>query len=82
MPSWNLVTKPSELSFEQAACLPTAWLTAYRMLFTRGRPAAWLDRSGAGCRGRGRDSVDCARSVCGDPHLGDRSVRGKACSRG
>ena len=28
--------KPAELSFEQAACLPTAWLTAYRMLFTRG----------------------------------------------
>ena len=26
-----------ELSFEQAACLPTAWLTAYRMLFTRAR---------------------------------------------
>jgi NADPH:quinone reductase-like Zn-dependent oxidoreductase len=31
------VPKPPELSFEQAACLPTAWLTAYRMLFTRGR---------------------------------------------
>ena len=27
--------KPAELSFEEAACLPTAWLTAYRMLFTR-----------------------------------------------
>ena len=25
-----------ELSFEEAACLPTAWLTAYRMLFRRG----------------------------------------------
>jgi NADPH:quinone reductase-like Zn-dependent oxidoreductase len=24
------------LSFQEAACLPTAWLTAYRMLFTRG----------------------------------------------
>jgi NADPH:quinone reductase-like Zn-dependent oxidoreductase len=24
------------LSFEEASCLPTAWLTAYRMLFTRG----------------------------------------------
>jgi NADPH:quinone reductase-like Zn-dependent oxidoreductase len=36
VPSWNLVPKPPELSFEQAACLPTAWLTAYRMLFTRG----------------------------------------------
>jgi NADPH:quinone reductase-like Zn-dependent oxidoreductase len=37
VPERNLVPKPPELSFEQAACLPTAWLTAYRMLFTRGR---------------------------------------------
>jgi NADPH:quinone reductase-like Zn-dependent oxidoreductase len=37
VPKWNLLPKPKELSFEQAACLPTAWLTAYRMLFTRGR---------------------------------------------
>jgi NADPH:quinone reductase-like Zn-dependent oxidoreductase len=36
VPQRNLVPKPPELSFEQAACLPTAWLTAYRMLFTRG----------------------------------------------
>ena len=26
--------KPDGLSWEHAACLPTAWLTAYRMLFT------------------------------------------------
>ncbi|HUO70504.1 MAG TPA: zinc-binding dehydrogenase [Solirubrobacteraceae bacterium] len=37
VPKRNLVPKPSELSFEAAACLPTAWLTAYRMLFTRAR---------------------------------------------
>jgi NADPH:quinone reductase-like Zn-dependent oxidoreductase len=37
VPRRNLLPKPAELSFEQAACLPTAWLTAYRMLFTRGR---------------------------------------------
>jgi len=36
VPRWNLLPKPPELSFEQASCLPTAWLTAYRMLFTRG----------------------------------------------
>jgi NADPH:quinone reductase-like Zn-dependent oxidoreductase len=36
VPRRNLIPKPSGLSFEQAACLPTAWLTAYRMLFTRG----------------------------------------------
>jgi NADPH:quinone reductase-like Zn-dependent oxidoreductase len=37
VPRRNLIPKPAELSFEHAACLPTAWLTAYRMLFTRGR---------------------------------------------
>jgi NADPH:quinone reductase-like Zn-dependent oxidoreductase len=36
VPRWNLLPKPPELAFEQASCLPTAWLTAYRMLFTRG----------------------------------------------
>ncbi len=35
VPRRNLVPKPSSLSFEEAACLPTAWLTAYRMLFTQ-----------------------------------------------
>lgn len=34
VPTWNLLPKPAELSFEEAACLPTSWLTAYRMLFT------------------------------------------------
>ncbi|MPY09484.1 zinc-binding dehydrogenase [Arthrobacter bussei] len=34
VPERNLVPKPPELTFEEAACLPTAWLTAYRMLFT------------------------------------------------
>ncbi|MGH2877192.1 MAG: zinc-binding dehydrogenase [Solirubrobacteraceae bacterium] len=36
VPRRNVIPKPEELSFEHAACLPTAWLTAYRMLFTRG----------------------------------------------
>jgi NADPH:quinone reductase-like Zn-dependent oxidoreductase len=35
VPRHNLVPKPASLSFEEAACLPTAYLTAYRMLFTR-----------------------------------------------
>ena len=34
VPRHNLVPKPAGLSWEHAACLPTAWLTAYRMLFT------------------------------------------------
>lgn len=36
VPTANLVPKPPELTFAEAACLPTAWLTAYRMLFTVG----------------------------------------------
>jgi len=36
VPRRNLIPKPPDLSFEEAACLPTAWLTAYRMLFGRG----------------------------------------------
>ncbi len=35
VPERNLVAKPAELSFEEAACVPTAWLTAFRMLFTK-----------------------------------------------
>jgi NADPH:quinone reductase-like Zn-dependent oxidoreductase len=35
VPRSNLVPKPAGLGFAEAACLPTAYLTAYRMLFTR-----------------------------------------------
>ena len=35
VPAGNLLPKPPELTFEEAACLPTAWLTAYRMLFVQ-----------------------------------------------
>src|SRR6266849_329841 len=35
VPRRNLVPKPASLSFEDAACLPTAYLTAYRMLFAK-----------------------------------------------
>ncbi|HYT10170.1 MAG TPA: zinc-binding dehydrogenase [Mycobacteriales bacterium] len=35
VPRRNLVPKPAELSHVEAACLSTAWLTAYRMLFVR-----------------------------------------------
>ena len=50
VPRRNLVAKPPALSFEEAACLPTAWLTAYRMLFTRARvtPGATILVQGAG----------------------------------
>ena len=35
VPAANLIPKPAELTWGEAACLPTAWLTAYRMLATR-----------------------------------------------
>ena len=42
--------KPAELSFEEAACLPTAWLTAYRMLFTKAGVQAGGHRARPGSR--------------------------------
>jgi NADPH:quinone reductase-like Zn-dependent oxidoreductase len=50
VPATNLVEKPTELSFAQAACLPTAWLTAYRMLFSQSaaRPGDTVLIQGAG----------------------------------
>ncbi|MGY1688782.1 zinc-binding dehydrogenase [Geodermatophilus sp. SYSU D01105] len=49
VPRRNLVPKPAELSFAEAACLPTAWLTAYRMLFVKSglRPGATVLVQGA-----------------------------------
>ncbi len=42
--------KPAGLSWEHAACLPTAWLTAYRMLFTNSgvQPGGTVLVQGAG----------------------------------
>jgi NADPH:quinone reductase-like Zn-dependent oxidoreductase len=50
VPRRNLVPKPAELSWEEAACLPTAWLTAYRMLFTHAevQPGGTVLVQGAG----------------------------------
>ena len=50
VPRSNLVPLPSSLSFEEAACLPTAWLTAYRMLFVQGglKPGQSVLVQGAG----------------------------------
>ena len=50
VPRHNLVPKPASLSFEEAACLPTAWLTAYRMLFVQSgvRPGDTVLVQGAG----------------------------------
>ena len=50
VPGVNLIDKPAELSFAEAACLPVAWLTAYRMLFVQGgvRPGQRVLVQGAG----------------------------------
>jgi len=50
VPRRNLVPKPAALSFTEAACLPTAYLTAYRMLFTKSglQPGATILVQGAG----------------------------------
>jgi NADPH:quinone reductase-like Zn-dependent oxidoreductase len=50
VPAGNLLDKPAGLSFAEAACLPTAWLTAYRALFTAGslRPGDTVLIQGAG----------------------------------
>lgn len=37
VPTANLLPKPAALTFAEAACLPTAYLTAYRMLFSVAR---------------------------------------------
>ncbi|MBO9519923.1 MAG: zinc-binding dehydrogenase [Nocardioidaceae bacterium] len=50
VPKANVIPKPASLSFAEAATLPTAWLTAYRMLFTRGnlKPGDTVLVQGAG----------------------------------
>src|SRR5215468_2962278 len=50
VPKRNLLPKPAALSFEEAACLPTAYLTAYRMLFEKAgvQPGATILVQGAG----------------------------------
>lgn len=35
VPERNVLPKPESLSFAEAACMGTAWLTAYRMLFVK-----------------------------------------------
>jgi NADPH:quinone reductase-like Zn-dependent oxidoreductase len=50
VPARNLVPKPAELSFAEAAALPTSWLTAYRMLFSvsQAKPGSTILVQGAG----------------------------------
>jgi len=50
VPVRNVLAMPTGLTFAEAACLPTAWLTAYRMLATKSglRPGDTVLVQGAG----------------------------------
>ena len=50
VPKVNLIPKPSALTFAEAACLPTAYLTAYKMLFDKSgaQPGSTILVQGAG----------------------------------
>ena len=50
VPAGNVVQKPEGMPWETAACLSTAWLTAYRMLFTNSgvQPGGTVLVQGAG----------------------------------
>src|SRR4051794_38203371 len=37
VPNRNIVPKPAFMTMTEAGCIPVAWTTAFRMLFTRGR---------------------------------------------
>ena len=80
VPRRNLVPKPGSLSFEEAACLPTAWLTAYRMLFVQGgcKPGETVLVQGAG-GGVATALITLARA--GGPHgARHQPRRGQACA--
>jgi NADPH:quinone reductase-like Zn-dependent oxidoreductase len=50
VPAGNCHPRPAHLSFAETAALPLAWLTAWRLLFTRGnlQPGDWLVLVGIG----------------------------------
>jgi hypothetical protein len=83
VPRRNLVPKPAELSFEEAACLPTAWLTAYRMLFTQAGASApvtgcWCRAPVAASRPRPSPSPALPGWSCGSPAATRPSARGRS----
>src|SRR3546814_11043074 len=68
VPRRNVIPKPASMSFEEAACLPTAWLTAYRMLYTPGGLKAGdsvLVQGAGGGRSEERQVGREGGSVCG-----------------
>lgn len=74
VPRRNLVDKPAEMSFAEAACLPTAYLTVYRALFTRGglEPGDRLLIQGAG-GGTSTAAILLARAAGAEVYVTSRS---------
>ena len=60
VPAENLFAKPAALSWEAAAAIPLAGLTAYRALVTRARVAARRDGAHHRHRRRRRDASRCS----------------------
>ncbi len=82
VPSANLIDKPPSLSFEQAACLPTAWLTAWTMLFeaARVRPGERVLVQGA-TGGLPTAAICLATAAGADVTATSRSERGREFAR-
>lgn len=82
VPSENLVEIPPELTFEEAACLPTAYLTAFRMLFTRGGvgPGDRVLVQGA-TGGVATAAIVLARGAGAEVYATSRSERGRGLAR-
>ncbi len=78
VPRRNVVPKPASLSFEEAACPPTAWLTAYRMLFTRGQLRAGETVLVQGAGGGWRPPSIVLGPRCRAAGAGDQPRRGQA----
>ena len=77
-PRRNVVPKPASLSFEEAACLPTAWLTAYRMLFTQGGLKAGDTVLVQGAGGGVATALITLARAGGPAGAGDQPRRGQA----
>jgi NADPH:quinone reductase-like Zn-dependent oxidoreductase len=78
VPETNVLSKPSSLSFAEGACTGTAWLTAYRMLYTRSELRPGQTILVQRCVGRRPHRPDPERVEGGPPCVGHRSRRRKA----
>ncbi|MDP9021641.1 MAG: zinc-binding dehydrogenase [Actinomycetota bacterium] len=82
VPRRNLIDKPPDLSFAEAACLPTAYLTVYRALFTRGglNPGGRVLVQGAG-GGTSTAAILLARAAGARVYVTSRSAQKRDAAR-